>query len=490
MKRTVLLLVFLAALTLPGGLAWGDGEEIQQYDPNTGVILPARPSPAQVERESLEIEFQPVEVNSAVIRMVKVRAQYWLRNPTDKPLKLEIGFPAPGGAMQLVETPVRLDGRPVDWRLLHYEEMFKPLQPSLIRAMQRWADRHPRAVRLAEQIRELDSQRLPYPEREERKNAPRQQLQTELIKAGAPSPNPDAYMWLHASREAPRAYRDLWELRRALLATGQRRLLPEERWYVDHTMLDPATGKQLPPGDGQKSLGSVSMLIFPLHLQPKGHHSLEVIYQQDPSQDREDGRLCHFGYILRTVRRWASFGPIETTIKAPARLVFHSLPALRYVGMSHGLKVYQGVILQPRRNLQVVLASREMLWPRLKVNGGLRDGRRDALVDGTPTFPTSLLGHVGLRLTDRRWQQGEVVLARKGVTLRVRPGERQMLVNGEVVPLPTPVVVRKGTSYLPLEALQALYPDYQITLSYDAPSRTVLLGAKPKTSQPAPSPTG
>jgi hypothetical protein len=479
MRRIVFVLFWLIAV---GRLAWGDGEPVL-YDPNAGVILPAEPTQAQVERERLEVEFLPVESAPNAVRSVKVRAQYWLRNPTDKPLKLQIGFPVPSNAVQLMEPPVRLDGQQLEWRLLEYEELLKPLRPALVRAVKRWAKQHPRAAQLAGEIRELERRRTPYREREERLKTLRQQLRSELAKAGGATRRLRSD-WLYSSVAPPAPDESIWRLRSALLLTGQRQLLPEGRWHVDQTVLDPATGKQVWPREGYEDEGTVRMLIFPLNLKPNGRHHLKVAYQQLPSRDYyEEEALYHFGYILKTVGAWASFGPIECAVKAPAGLIFRSLPRLAYAGMSGGLKAYRGVIVAPRRNLQVVLGSQEMLWPRLKVNG--HPARHwDMMVGETPVIPLrALVGYVR-PLGEKRMERREVVLTRESVTLRVRPGEKQMLVNGQPVPLPVPVVVRHGNAYLPREALQALYPDCQVTVSYHAPSRTVLVGIRPKAPAP------
>jgi len=478
MNRIVFFLLALAVLV---GLAWGDGEEIR-HDPNTGVILPAGRTPAAVERERLEVEFRSHPEYPASVGTVKVRAQYWLRNPTDKPLELHIGFPAPGGAIELVEPPVRLDGQLGEWRLLSYDDLLKPMQPSLIRAMQRWADRHPEALRLAKLLRGPAHSNAQ--ERRSLEVALRNALRAGPAARGAPPTfSPDVHSWLWPSREAPQRYRNMWTLRNAILVTGQRPLLPEGRWYVDHTVLDPATGRAVAPRDGTG--GVFSMLTFPLRLRANGPHHLQVAYRQSPSKDPE-GALWRFSYVLRTVRSWASFGPIETSIKAPAGLVFRSLPALRYAGMSQGLKVYRGVISQPQRNLQVVLAGREMLWPRLKINGHAWYGRHDMLVGGSPTAPIFALAgqmHAPPYL-NKRFERGEVVLQRGTTILRARPGEKRMFVNERPVALRTPIVVRNGATCLPLEGLQALYPDYDVTLTYHAPSRTVLFSAKPKPKAP------
>ena len=504
MKRLLLVPVVLAALC---ALVWADGEEIVRYHPNTGAILPAQRTPAQVERETLDVEFQPYRYEHAIgISTVKVRAEYWLVNPTPKPLKLKIGFPAPGGALELKQTPVLMDGRPVNWRLYDYDELLKPMRPTMIRALQQWADRHPRAVQLAEEMRqlELQSRRDTHPGRKDQTVERRPydfapprgvdkvrwaelaaKLRTELRKAGQQSPPGGAYTLIYSGKEVvpPDERNDVWVLKSAILATGQRSILPEGRWYVDDTVLDPATGR--PTSD---PAGTLSMLVFPLELEPNGRHRLEVVYQQTPSEQHDwadQGRVWHFNYILRTTRAWDSFGPIETTIKAPEELAFRSLPRLRCVGTTGGMKTYRGVIGQPARNLQVALATAAGLRPKLKINGHYQ-GRRAVFINGRAVVAAEIVGH---RLPDsvsRKMEQGVVVLSRQEVTVRIRPGAKEMLVNGQPAPLSTPLVVRDGESYLPLEAIQALYPDYDVTLSYHAPSNTVLLGFKQKAAPKAP----
>jgi hypothetical protein len=493
MKRIVLAAIILVALR---SLVWGNGEEIR-YDPHTGVILPAGPTPAAVERETLTIEFQPSAAPQEV-GMVKVLAQYRLHNPADEPLKLKIGFPMPGSAVRLAQPPVRLDGRLIDWRFLEYDELLKPLRSALIESLHRWATQHPRAMDLANQLAQLWRGDQPV-ERRQRERAVWEQLKTELTRAGVPEPDRRMDYWRSSleadafgvkqptpgaamKRGLPPKHKmrrnrrlDDWELRRAVIAIGQRHLLPEGRWYVDTTVVDAASGREVPQRSGDDMAG-FSMLVFPLELQPKSSHRLEVVYRQSPSWDYGEDHVCRFDYILKTVRSWASFGPIETVVKAPSGLVFRSLPALRYAGMQGNLKVYRAVIEQPARNLKVTLADARALMPRLKINGDLR-GRWDMLVGSTPVVPLDVLGQF-LQGMGKHFESGEVVLVSAGVTLRVRPGEKRMLANDQPVPLPTPVVMRDGASYVPVEVLRALFPAAGFTLSYDAPSNTVILSSK------------
>jgi hypothetical protein len=71
MRRILLVSV---AFLLVAGAACANGEAIR-YDPSSGVILPARRTAVAVERERLDIEFQPSRTEKNYVRTVQVRAQ-------------------------------------------------------------------------------------------------------------------------------------------------------------------------------------------------------------------------------------------------------------------------------------------------------------------------------------------------------------------------------------------------------------------------------
>ncbi len=112
----------LAVLVLASGLVWANGDPVI-YDRHTGAILPAKPTVARVERERLQIAFERPHASGPrmdsydAVYMVRVQAEYWIVNPTDQPLTLQIGFPIPEGSLLLREPPVRVDEKPVDWQV-------------------------------------------------------------------------------------------------------------------------------------------------------------------------------------------------------------------------------------------------------------------------------------------------------------------------------------------------------------------------------------
>ena len=475
--RALLAVLMIAACV---GVAWGNGDTIR-YDPKSGVILPGEPTPARIEREALTIEFVPQDDYPLNVSRVEVHAEYAIANPTDKPLDLGIGFPITGSSPRLYETPVTLDGKPIEWRLVSYDELIRPLEPELLRAVRRWQKRHPKAMDLAAELQPLEGRQVPR-EQAARREELRRQFRAELARAGAPAPGGETPWWLRPSvGEDNDPALNIWDLRGAIHATGQRGLLPEGRWNVSETMVDPATGRESRPPLFTSYPGSYSpgvwMLTFSTHLDASSSHTLAVRYREAPG-DNEDWNTegaYQLQYILRTTGGWADFGPIDVTVKAPPGLVFRSLPKLRYVGPSGRQKVYQATLRDPKRNLELALATPYMLLPRLKLNGQVQAERYDMPIGGTPLVPAAALPG-----TTRRMEQGVVVLGRNSVTVRVRPGEGQMVVDGNAVPLPTPVVVRGGRSYLPVGVARALYPSSDVMLSYDEGSRTVLLSIKPK----------
>jgi len=477
--RALLAVLVIAACV---GVAWGNSD-VFRYDPKTGAILPGKPTLARVEREKLTIEFVPQQNYPETLSRADVHAEYVIANPTGKPLHLDIGFPISGAAPMLYETPVMLDGKPIEWRLVGYEELIRPLMPSLVKAVRTWQKRHPKAMEMAAQMRSLQEQQLPRGERLKREEALWQQLRAELVKAGVEAPSRSAAEALRPSigeeygRSREAWPQDMWEIRGALRETGQRGLLPEGRWRVSETMVEPATGRETRPAYADSYSPGVSMLTFSIHLDANSTHILAVRYRQGPGGNEEwsSESSYQFQYILRTSGGWASFGPIDATVKAPSGLVLRSLPKLRYAGPSKRQKVYQATFRDPERNLLIALATPYMLLPRLKINGQLQGQRYDMLAGADVVVPRDCLPS----RVNARMEQGEVVLRRLDVTVRAVPGEKQMVVFGRTRPLDTPLVVRRGVSYLPAEMIQALFPDSNVTLTYHEPSRTVLLGIKP-----------
>jgi hypothetical protein len=472
------IVLALLALVFFSGLAQANGEVIERYDPDTGVVLPGKPTAARIDSEKLTVEFVPDDDRPTQIRRVDVEAEYRISNPTDTPLNLDIGFPLPGGGAfgEFIGPPVRLDGKPIDWRLISYEELLKPLKPTLVRAMRRWTKRHPEAVKLVAEMDSLQQQSWSK-DRREREEALRTQLRAEMSKAGGSWHESDPIGVLRSDvGERFGTSQDLWELERAIRLTGQRNLLPEGRWHIDPEFLDPATGREVWGREGVLSGWSVALLTFSIQVRPRGTHELRIRYRQTPSHGEEyDDPSCRFRYILETAGGWASFGPIDVTVNAPSALVLRSLPKLQESDARGRTKTYRATLRDPGRNLQVVLTTREMLLPRLKVNGRWNGGRYDMLVGDTIVVPRNALpGPITVRML-----QGDVTITRRYVTVRVTPGQKRMLVFGESKPLSAPVVVRRGVSYLPAEVIQALYPESNVTLTYHKPSRTVLLGIKP-----------
>jgi hypothetical protein len=475
-------LLAVLALAVCGGVALANGE-VFRYDPKTGVILPGKPTAARVERETLTIEFVPQEGHLETLRRAEVSAEYVIANPSAKPLALDIGFPISGAGPTLTETPVMLDGNPVGWRLVEYEELIRPLAPSLVRAVRAWQRRHPRAMELAARMRSLGQQELPRGERVKQEEELWRELRAELVKAGVEAPSRNAADALRPTvgeeygKPQEARSQDVWALRKALRETGQRELLPEGRWDISETMVDPGTGRDTRPVYADSYSPTVTILTFSLHLDAGGRHTLAVRYRQGPWGNEEWGwpdQAYQFQYVLRTTRGWAAFGPIDVTVKAPSPLVLRSLPKLRFVGASGEEKVYQATLRHPSRNLQIVLAKKDVLLPRLKVNGQIA-GRYDMLVGGSAAVPRQALpGWLEARMIG-----GEVTLRRLDVTVQAIPGEKQMVVFGETRPLATPLVVRRGVSYLPVEMVQALFPESNVTLTYHKPSNTVLLSIKP-----------
>ncbi len=503
----------VVVLVLVGGLAWGNGDPVI-YNRNTGVILPAAPTAAKVEREKLEIQFAPYEppvptdMRYVSLDLVKVRAQYWIVNPTDKSLKLDIGFPVPGGeGVVLRESPVRLDGKLVDWQLHDYNALFRPLRGRLHRAVKEWRAQHPGAVKAAQEFFVARARQNRNANKDTRRALleARRRFFGEMARAGVQGQSPNSLeeasyaiaddggnaSWKQVGQHIPKKSRgvpvkqashrsapvmDDWILRAAILATGQRRLLPEGHWQMDTTTLDPATGRLVEPSAWQEGQ-NLTLLTFPLHLQPRGRHQLTVIYRQRPNADsteRYNGQAYHFNYVLRTIRGWASFGPIDVTVTAPSGLALRSLPRLVPAGKKGNVTRYRAVLNNPRQNLQIALATEEALLPRLKMNGQLGYGANALVTRGVPLVAVrSLNGELHIDRIERAAR--DLLLTRPRVTVRVTPGGKQIDVDGASQRLAVPVTVRNGRTYVPVEVLHALYPEYQVTLSYHAPSHTVLL---------------
>jgi len=78
-------------------------------------------------------------------------------------------------------------------------------------------------------------------------------------------------------------------------------------------------------------------------------------------------------------------------------------------------------------------------------------------------------------VTIEKTAAGEATLSRPEALVRIRAGAKQMSVDGQPVPLMVPAKLTGGDLYVSAEVLGALYPDYKVSLTYQAPMRTVAL---------------
>jgi hypothetical protein len=121
--------------------------------------------------------------------------------------------------------------------------------------------------------------------------------------------------------------------------------------------------------------------------------------------------------------------------------------------------------------------------PKLLVNGKPFEGQV-LVVEGVPLVSVeSAVAAVTVPppgVTVKKTAAGEIALTRPQAIVRVKPGAKQMRVDGQGVPLRMPAATHEGRTYLPVEVLQALYPDYQLALGYRAATNTVILAFRPK----------
>jgi hypothetical protein len=121
--------------------------------------------------------------------------------------------------------------------------------------------------------------------------------------------------------------------------------------------------------------------------------------------------------------------------------------------------------------------------PKFLVNGKPAEGQV-LVVEGVPLVSVesavAVVPAAAPGVTVEKTAAGEIALTRPQAIVRVKPGAKQMRVDGQSVALPTPVVTHEGRSYVPAEVLQALYPDYRLALGYRAATNTVILAFRPK----------
>ncbi len=129
--------------------------------------------------------------------------------------------------------------------------------------------------------------------------------------------------------------------------------------------------------------------------------------------------------------------------------------------------------------------------PKLVVNGKPADGA--AIVQGEVPLlrlrfavATVPVGRTGVTIEEAA--AGEMTVSRPEAIVRVRAWSKQMYVDGQSTPLPTAAISGATGLYVPVEVLQALYPDYTIALAYEASTRTVQFAYEAKPVAPAPAP--
>jgi len=241
---------------------------------------------------------------------------------------------------------------------------------------------------------------------------------------------------------------------------------------------------------------NLSVLLFEIQAEPLGRHQLTVSYRQPAGVEynygAEEGFVVpgfHFAYILKIRESWASFGPIELTVRIPEAFRLRASPTLRFAGTSQRQRVYLGRLQPYRQNLYLVVGSPEIFEPMV-LFGDSRYSQSSRITRfGTPhayvalkDLIEDLSDYLGIVLYDANKYlvrealaetvdepQGEPskprwVLVRdsrtpcatlvnnRGVKVEIVAGQSSVTVNGKKVKLPAPVRYSRGKLWVPLRA--------------------------------------
>jgi len=415
------------------GLSWANGEawETVLRDSNTGVLVPTRRTPVRIEREQLQITlldnrwrsyYNPKEPYG-----FQVRATYYLHNPTSQPQRLTVAFPIPYPAL-FTETPVLLDGRPLEWRYFDPYEVFRWHRNELAAHLERWLNKHPNLratlVRAYEWWRANPSRRQTDAQRRDALPAsieadlpaytfPKEAVSQRLLRRAldeiaskrssyAKTANTENYenyddfrngdyldwlwtVYLFAQKEHDFITESAINF---LLSTGYTPSLAKQ-WEISHKFLEPSSKSlHAPPGRASEwvtpASWEVSVLMFEFSLAPHSRAQLTVRYAHPVGIHYSRSALgevyqshhhygyaepiWHFTYVLKVRPTWAYFGPVEVTFRIPESLRLRASPRLGFAGREAGWRIYHATLQPYRQNLYAVVAPEYHFRPKLWLN--------------------------------------------------------------------------------------------------------------------------
>ena len=430
--RARLWTIVIAAHCL-SGLLWANGEawETVLRDPNTGVLVPTRRTPVRIEREQLQITLLDNRWHSYYNLKepygFQVQATYYLHNPTSQPQRLAVAFPIPYPAL-FTETPVLLDGRPLEWRYFDPFDVFRWHRKELAAHFEKWLSQRPnlratferayrwwRASRPRNKANPLRREMLPdyfddnrsiyvFP----KEAVSQQQLERALREISSARATRSVTGDSEYTNEAyDRAYlSDLWTT--YLLAKGEHDFIAEsipeilsllgytpsliKQWEIGHKFLEPMsnslhTPERLEADDWViPEPWEVSVLMFEFSIAPNTRAELTVRYAHpvgiryprsaiDPELNRNHqygdeyvAPFWHFTYVLKVRPTWAYFGPIDVTFRIPESMRLRASPRLAFAKREAGWRIYRATLQPYRQNLYAVVAPELHFRPRLELD--------------------------------------------------------------------------------------------------------------------------
>lgn len=381
------------------------------YDPSlNGQILPRRETTVQVVSETLEIRFEhggpPYHRRygfAGVAPRAFVTARYTLRNPSTRPVVLDLAFPVVAGALRddleskarsgglrervryramLAGEPkgvrfqVSVDGQGIPHQSVPFETLIAKRADAWRRAILDWMP--------------TDDFIAALPRKHETTEKNQAELRKHLAERKGLAPGVAAVL---ASRLLPHPYRKLSRLenwRDGFVCYAYHTLFPQARtpiaeafrqWRVDGRWVDPYSGELCDPHRRSAHTSNIflwaglwrriSFATFRVTLPPGAQRQVEVAYDHlvlaVRTRRRHENLPDHefqFQYILRTADHWASFGPIALRVLVPQHLkAAFSLP-LKYEGPRDGYMVFTARLERPDTNLLVGMAQGLKNHPR------------------------------------------------------------------------------------------------------------------------------
>ncbi len=288
-----------------------------------GPIAPRSSASIHVVREELSFDV-PDDLSPA-----KVTAKYTMRADARERVTIAFAFVrarfGAAGSSLRIDASIAIDGAPIDARLTSDGELLEP-------KLHAWVDAHPdvaRALRAASGAA-----------------YPRDEAERILRSLGSPCGDGCRALveWASIPAEHAGDVKHEWALRAA------RELIPDEVEALHRGWSTLAEKRE------------IGFLIFEADMDRDRTREIAVRYEHRATRDSRDtvNGTYLFEYLLSPASRWASFGPLDVTIRVPARASFASPRAFTRDPSTGALRASFATL--PPGELTFTVTSTEGLW--------------------------------------------------------------------------------------------------------------------------------